>query len=620
MSKTRSKPSKAYPKPPTKQLIEPAGQQSLLDLAIWFGLILSILAVYAQVIHFDFVNYDDAEDVYENVHVMAGVTPATIKWAFTAVVSANWMPLTLLSHMLDCQLFGMASGMHHLVNVVLHALSAVLLFVLLQRATRARWPSAFVAFVFALHPLHVGSVAWIAERKDVLSTFFWFLALYFYVRYTERPGLGRYLLVAATFCLGLMSKPMLVTFPFTLLLFDIWPLGRMQWPKMLWEKIPLFALSAAAATVTFWVQGKVREAAVSLPLSSRIENALISYVTYIGQMFWPTGLAVFYPYRLPIETWQAVAAGACIVGVSAVAIYVWRAGAQRAAYITTGWFWYLGTLVPVIGLVQVGLQSHADRYMYIPMVGLSMVVAWGAADIVRKWPQTKSAIVAAAVISGVVCLTLASAEAAYWQNSETIFRRALAITGDNWQSHYNLGHYLMKAGRVAEAVPHFQAAQRFQPNHADSNDNLAFCLLNSGRAKEAIPYYEAVVRFKPASAEAHANLALALSRTPGRDADAIPEFEAALRIRPDNAEASNNLGACLLNNGRAKDAIPYFEAAVRLKPDSADAHFNLGLALAQTPGRARDAVAQYEAALRLKPDYRAAQQNLALLLLKVGGR
>jgi Flp pilus assembly protein TadD len=615
MSRTRGKPSKAYPKPQTKPLVEqPSGSQSLLDLAIWIGLILSILVVYAQVSHFDFVNYDDPEDVYNNVHVVAGVTFAGIKWAFTSVVSSNWMPVTLLSHMLDCQLFGLASGMHHLVNVLFHALSAVLLFLLLQRATGARGPSAFVAFVFAVHPLHVGSVAWIAERKDVLSTFFWFLALYFYVRYTERPSPGRYLLVVVPFGLGLMAKPMLVTFPFTLLLFDIWPLRRVQWPKMLWEKLPLFALAAGAAAVTFMVQGPVRRAAMSLPFTTRIENALISYVVYIEQTVWPARLAVFYPYRVPISVWEAVAACVVLLAMSALAVSMWR----TRPYITTGWFWYVGTLVPVIGLVQVGLQSHADRYMYIPMVGLLVAVAWGAAEVVRTWPGTQSVIATAAVIFCVLSIGLASAEAAHWQNSETLFRRAVAVTGDNWQSQYNLGHYLMKAGRIAEAVPHFQTAWRYQPEHVDTNDNLAFCLLNSGHAKEAIPYYEAVVRSKPDSAESHANLALALSRTPGRDGDAIQQFQAALRIQPDNAEASNNLGACLLNNGRAKDAVPYFEAAVRLKPDSPDAHFNLGLALANTPGRARDAIAQYEAALQLKPDYRAAEQNLALLLLKAG--
>ena len=608
MVRKRSKPSKAIPQAQTGQ-----PSPTLVDLAIWVGLVVSILVVYAQVSHFDFVNYDDPEDVYDNVHVTGGLTLAGIKWAFTAVVSANWMPLTLLSHMLDCQLFGMTSGMHHLVNVGFHALAAVLLFVLLQRATGARWPSAFVAFVFALHPLHVGSVAWIAERKDVLSTFFWFLALYAYVRYTERPSLRGYLLIVAPFCLGLMSKPMLVTFPFTLLLFDVWPLRRLQWPKVVWEKVPLFALAAVASAVTYLAQGSAR-ALISIPLPTRIENALVSYVTYIVQMFWPTRLTVFYPYPASIPMWQVAGALVVLVGMSAAAVYVWR----TRPYITMGWFWYVGTLVPVIGLVQVGTQAHADRYMYIPMIGLSVVLAWGAVEVARKWPQSQFVLAAAGIGFCVVCLGLAWHETAYWQNTETLLTRALAVTEESFLE-YNLGHYLMKTpGRAAEAIPHFKAALRIKPDDVDTYDNLGFSLMEMGRPAEAIPYYEKVVSLKPDSAAAQLNLGHALSRTPGRDADAIPHFAAALRLQPENVEINNDLGACLVNSGRAAEAIPYFEAALRLKPDSADAHYNLALALSQTPGRVRDAIPQYEAVLRLRPDYRVAQQGLELVRKKLG--
>ena len=340
---------------------------------------LSIFVVYAQVGHFDFVNYDD-EYVYENVPRPGRADTAGIKWAFTAVVSKNWMPVTLLSHMLDVQLFGLQSGMHHLVNVVFHALSAVLLFVVLQRATRARWPSAFVAFVFALHPLHVGSVAWIAERKDVLSAFFFFLALYATCATPNGPAWGRYLLVVAPFCLGLMSKPMLVTFPFTLLLFDLWPLRRLQWPKMLWEKVPLFALSAGASGGDLLWCKRSRGAVVH----SRLRRGSRT-LGFVVSLYRADVLARAAGGILSVpgdDRGMAGCAGRLVVmlGVSALAISAWR----TRPYFATGWFWYLGTLVPVIGLVQVGTQSHADRYMYIPMVGLPVMVAWGAADL---WPQ-----------------------------------------------------------------------------------------------------------------------------------------------------------------------------------------------------------------------------------------
>jgi tetratricopeptide (TPR) repeat protein len=289
--------------------------------------------------------------------------------------------------------------------------------------------------------------------------------------------------------------------------------------------------------VTYFAQQSTG-AVKAISLVMRVENAVVSYVVYIRQMLWPTRLAIFYPFPEAIAAWQIAFAVVVIPGVSAMAIHAWR----TRPYLGMGWFWYLGTLVPVIGLVQVGMQSHADRYMYIPMVGILVIVAWGAVDIVKKWPQAKFAVAAAGVAGCLACLAITPAQAAYWQNSETRFTHALDVTEDNWTDEFNLGHYLMKAGRIPEAVPHFAAAQRFQPNHADTNDNLAYCLLNSGRAAEAIPYYEAVVRLKPDSADAHANLALAFSRS-GRVGEAITQFQAALRMQPDNAETNNNLGA-----------------------------------------------------------------------------
>jgi tetratricopeptide (TPR) repeat protein len=587
-----------------------------LDAAIGFGLVLAIFIIYAQTGRFDFVSYDDDLYVYKNPHVIAGLTLDSIRWALTAVVSSNWMPITLLSHMLDVQLFGLQAGMHHLINVVFHAASAVLLYFTLHRATRARAASAFVAFLFAVHPLHVESVAWIAERKDVLSTLFWFLALYAYVRYSENPNPRRYLPVMVFFALGLLSKPMLVTFPFTLILFDLWPLRRVGWPRLLLlDKVPLFALAAASSVVTYFSQTSAGAVSGGMPAAVRIANALNSYLTYIAQMFWPARLAVLYSFPNYTALGPPIAAFVILVVLSGLAIYVVR---DRPWY-AVGWFWYLGTLVPVIGLVQVGIQSHADRYTYIPMIGLAIILAWGARDLMGKWPWTRTVFTVVAPALCLAWMAVASAQAAWWRDTPTLFQHALDVTEDNWGVLFNLAHYEMKTlDRCPDAINHLNAALRIKPGYMYAEDDLGVCLMKTGRPAEAIPHFEAILRAKPDSAAAESNLGEALSRTPGRDVEAIPHFEAALRMKPDSPDTLNDLGACLLNNGRAAEAVHYFERAVRLKPDSPDAHFNLALALAQTPGRQSDAISQYEGAIRLKPDSALPHHSLALLLAKLG--
>jgi tetratricopeptide (TPR) repeat protein len=488
---------------------------------------LTIFAVYADVGRFAFTSYDDNLYVSENAKVQAGLTLENIQWASTAVVASNWMPVTLLSHMLDCQLFHLQSGMHHLVNVVLHIVASLLLFVVLKRTTGARWPSAFVAFVFALHPLHVESVAWVAERKDVLSACFFFLAIYAYVYYVAQPSVRRYLLVAAAFALGLMAKPMLVTFPFVLLLLDLWPLRRVPAPRILWEKLPLIALSAAASVLTFFVQRSTL-AVQSFPLPMRIENALISYVVYVVQFFWPAGLAVLYPYQQSPAVWQALGALLLLAGVTALVVREWR----TRPYLATGWFWYLGTLVPVIGLVQVGLQSRADRYMYLPMVGLLIMLAWGTVDLMAKRPQLKVPITVAAVVACTACLLVARTQTGYWENSGTLFQRAVDVTQDNYVADYNLGNYLM----------------------------------NNQRSQDAIAFFEAALRIHPDYPEAENNLGMILGRMPGRMADAIPHFAAAARLRPSLVEAQFNLAVALEQSGRTAEAIAQYELLQRLQP------------------------------------------------------
>jgi Tfp pilus assembly protein PilF len=455
---------------------------------------------------------------------------------------------------------------------VLHALAAVLLFAWLRRATRALWPSAFVAFVFALHPLHVESVAWVSERKDVLSALGWFLATYAYIRYTERPSTLRYLLVAAAFCLGLMAKPMLVTLPFTLLLLDVWPLRRTRFPRTLVEKLPLFALSMASSAVAYFVQ-RSGGAVQTSSFQENVRNGLISYVVYIRQMFWPTGLAMMYPHQAS-TVWQAAGAFAILAGISAWAVFAWR----KRPYIAIGWFWYLGTLVPVIGLVQVGIQAHADRYMYVPMIGLSVILAWGAADVVRNWPQTKSWIATAAVVSCTGCLFVASAQAEYWRNSESLYQRAINVTENNYVAEYSLGEYLMDLpGRGLEAVNHFERALRIKPESADARNSIGAYMLQNGRDGEARSQFEAALRAQPDSAEAHFNLGLIFEKSPEGIPDAIANYAAAVHTRPAWARAHKNLGMLLLRAGRTTEAIAEFEAALRIQSDPEIARIMAGL-------------------------------------------
>ena len=613
--------------------------------------------MYSQVRHFDFVNFDDADYISSNPHVRNGITLEGIRWAFVSGDSANWFPLTRLSHMLDCQFFGLQSGWHHLTNVFFHLAATWLLFAFLYRTTRARWPSALVAFLFALHPLHVESVAWVAERKDVLSAFFWFLALWAYGRYAERPGPGRYALVLAAFCGGLMAKPMIVTLPFVLLLLDVWPLRRTDtagWGKILGEKIPLFALSAAAAATTYMVQagsGAVR-ALGPVPIGLRIENALVSYVVYAAKMFWPARLAVFYPYPPAVPVWEAALCGAALAGVSVLVARRFRA----CPYLAVGWAWYLGTLVPVIGLIQVGAQARADRYMYVPMAGLAIMVAWGAADLLARYPRLRPAAIAVAAAACAILTAVTWVQIGYWENSRSLFQHAVEVTEGNYLAHQNLAEELAKIpGRRPEAISHYQAALRIQPDYFDAHLHLGLVLSNTpgdlpeaisqygaalriepdsavahldlgnalskipGRLPQAISEYQAALRLQPAFAEAHNSLGSALMESPGGLPEAIWHLETALRIEPDYAEAHNNLGIALSQTGRLPEAITHLERALQASPDSAEAHNNLGIALSQS-GRLAEAIAEFEAALRLAPDYASAHKNLGIALADVPGR
>jgi protein O-mannosyl-transferase len=612
MTKNRLKQNK---KPATlKPQVPAARSDRYTGFFIGAALFALTIGVYAEARQFDFVNYDDPEYVTANPYVRQGVTATGIWWAMRSGEAANWFPLTRISHMLDVQLFGLNSGWHHCTNVLLHALAAILLYAFLARATHARWPSALVAFVFALHPLHVESVAWVAERKDVLSAFFWMLALYAYLRYVQKRGWQRYALVLTAFALGLMAKPMIVTLPFVLLLLDFWPLRRMSDTArgtLLVEKVPLFVLSLAASVIAWLSQqqaGAVKDLS-STPLDLRIENALVSYAAYIRQSIWPSGLAAFYPYPSGYAAWKILLA---IALLATCTIMVLRSVRSRP-YLATGWFWFLGTLVPVIGLVQVGAQARADRYTYIPMSGLVIMVAWGGAELAERRPQMRRMLAGAAVAACIVLAAVSVGQISYWRDSETLFRHALAVTERNSVAHNNLGIALAgKPERLTEAIAEYQAALEIQPDHAEARNNLGAALARvPGRMDEAIRQYEIALRIKPDYPEAHNNLGGALLEMPGRIPEAIAQLQTALRQKPDYEEAHNNLAIALSRTpGRTADAITEFEVALRLAPDDADAHYNLGVVMARAEIRIPEAITHFETALRLRPDYAQAQQWL----------
>jgi Flp pilus assembly protein TadD len=587
----------------------------------------------------EFNNYDDKLYITENPHALAGWTSDGVMWAFTATHASNWHPLTWLSHLLDCELYGLNPKGHLFTNVLLHIVNTVLLFLLLRRMTGALWRSGFVAALFALHPLHVESVAWVAERKDVLSTLFWILTIWTYVRYVERPGTKRYLPILLSFALGLMAKPMLVTLPFVLLLLDYWPLERFRVGQLdgnkevtkgifsdlreqrslvfslLWEKVPLFVLTVASSLVTFFAQKAGGSVGTweSYPLKIRIANALVSYLKYIGKMIWPQNLAVFYPHAgASLPMWQIVGAGVLLVSITVLAI---RA-APRRPYLAVGWLWYLGTLIPVMGLLQVGAQAMADRYTYVPLIGLFIMIAWGVSELAMRWKYGRIAL---AISSCVLLLGLMStswAQVRHWKNSITLFEHALKVTKNNYIAHNNLGAALEKQGKIEDATVHYIEALRIKPYFADPLNNLGFILLEQGRNAEAISHFSRALQVRPNFAEAHNNLGVALDGM-GRTDEATTHYSMALKIKPDFAEVYNNLGLALDGMGKPKEAIIQYKIALQMKRNYPEAQVNLGTAL-ERQGKLTEAIAHYSEALRLKPDFAGAHNSLGFALAQQG--
>jgi Flp pilus assembly protein TadD len=589
---------------------------------VYLLLIFATLVVFHRLPTHDFINLDDNLLVYENPQVLAGFTKEGVIWAFTQYHSEYWHPVTWLSHMLDCQVFGLRPGLHHLTSLLFHLANCALLLLILRKMTGALWRSAFVAGLFAIHALHVESVAWVAERKDVLSAFFWFLAIWAYVRYAEQPGLRRYLLVVLFFGLGLMAKPMVVTLPFVLLLLDYWPLGRMHLQnvntvshlnipgaslfRLVWEKIPLFVLTAVTVVATVVVQDKVGaiKSLETFPLASRIANALVSYVNYMAKMMWPHRLAVYYPYPETIPVWQVAGSGILLLGISVMVIKA----VKNRPYLVIGWLWYLGTLVPVIGLVQVGSQAMADRYTYLSLIGLFIMIAWGVPSILAGWRHERTVFAIASAILLLGCMVGTWRQVGHWQNSITLFQHTVRVTKDNHFAHNNLGVALSRSGRLAEATYHYSQALRLKPDRAEVHNNLGNALAAQGSVDRAVDHFYQALAIDANNARAYNNLGNLLANQ-GKTEEAINHYNEALRLEPDYVGAHYNLGTALAEQGRTELAIKHLTEALRLMPYWAGAHNNLGILL-ERRGRLDEAIDHYQEALRLDPGYGKARDNL----------
>jgi Flp pilus assembly protein TadD len=634
------------------------------------GLLLVALALgtFGRVCGYDFVNYDDSDYVTDNRQVQSGLTRESMAWAFTTTHSANWHPLTWLSLELDHQLYGMKAGGYHLTNLLLHTANTLLLFLALRRMTGAVWRSAVVAALFAVHPLHVESVAWVSERKDVLSTLFWMLTLLAYAWYAERPAWGRYFLVLLSFALGLLAKPMLVTLPCVLLLLDYWPLRRVVWPAagaslagptgkapvppgtspaarparvgwLLLEKLPLFALTAASCAVTLHAQRFAMHSFQYLPIKIRCLNALTSYAGYIGKMFCPLWLAALYPYPHEWSLAEVLAAGALLLAISGLALWT----ARRRPYLLVGWLWYLGTLVPVIGLVQVGKQQMADRYTYIPLIGLFVLLVWAAADLLARVSSRRALPVALSVLVLLPCVLLTWRQTESWRDAPSLWNHALDVTTDNSDAHICVGSFQAVAGKTRQAIAHYRQALAIAPNDSVAHYHMGAALATEGKTEEAVAHLTAAVRLDPRRSRAHLALGEALSQLGrleearqvlsaglehdpkdaadlhnslgivcgrlGKPEEAARHFAAALQLKPDLTQAHSNLGSVLAQQGDLTAAVEHFSAALRADPKNAVTHYNLGKALALL-GRRGDAAEEYRVALRLQPDLAPARAGL----------
>ncbi len=600
------------------------------DILINLFIIVLVFLVYLQVKDFEFINFDDNEYIYENRHVQKGLTPESILWAFTSTHAANWHPLTWLSHLLDVSLFGVKAGMHHLTNVIFHLFNSILLYLVFRMMTGHLWKSFIVAALFALHPIHVESVAWIAERKDVLSTFFWFLTMLCYLWYAKSPDFRRYLSVLLFYTLGLMSKPMLVTLPFVLLLLDYWPLKRFDnftmemegdhlknkvyLKNLIIEKIPLFILAAGSSFITFFVQksGKAVVAIGEHPLGDRLANAVISYASYMGKMIWPFNLAIFYPYPSSFSIIRVTGAIFLLIAIT-IAVVKFK---NQHKYLVTGWLWYIGTLVPVIGLVQVGSQAMADRYSYVPLIGLFIIVVWGISAVSVKWRNRNIMLSITTAVIFSIFINSSWVQTSYWMNSITLFQHALDVTADNHMAHTNLAVALEEKGRIEEAQKHYSKALSITPYDKIAHNNIGKFLIKQGRTDEALDHYFEALCIDPDYARAHFNIGIAMERQ-GEKNKAIEYFLNAVDIELDYLEAYIHLGYIEAEQGRIDQAIHYYSEALRIDPDLKTIHFNIGIALVKKR-RFTEAISHYSKVLRLQPEDAEVHNNIGTALIRIG--
>ncbi len=616
------------------------------------------IGVFFPVRSFDFVNYDDSDYVTANNHVLTGLSLANLRWAFESGHASNWHPLTWLSHQADCQFFGIHPGPMHSVNLVLHALNAALLFLVLRRMTGAHWKSALAAGLFAVHPLRAESVAWISERKDVLSGLFFLLTLGAYARYVHSQSTRRsrsagawYALSLLGFGLGLMSKPMLVTTPFLLLLLDHWPFGR--WTrvtfttatKLVLEKVPFFLLAVASSLVTFLVQRKGGAVSTVLSLADRVENAFVSYVRYVAKTIWPTNLSVLYPHPGHWPLWEVL--GAVLVALTITLLVALQI--RRRPWLFVGWFWLLGTLIPVIGLIQVGVQSMADRYTYLPGIGLFIMVVWGVGEWICARESMIWPIAAGSLLAVGACAAVCFHQIQFWRDSQWLFQRAIDVTSNNYLAYNNLGYYLSGQGHPERAKEYYSKSLGINPGYPDALNNYGFALAAEGRYAEAIPYYQAALRVSRNQPDIHNNLGNAFSET-GHLKEALDEYRLALQINPEHAEANNNLGIALAMQGnldqrhpaifdwrykpgpitpariatwampwrrntKIEEAIREYQSCLCLNPKDPQAHNNLGNVFMEQ-GRVDQAIGEYTQALQLNPKNPEAHFNLAVAYLR----
>jgi protein O-mannosyl-transferase len=622
VSKRRRSTAPRNPERPAQS--SPSWLERPAVVAAW--LILLNLFVYASVRHFELVNWDDSTYVTENPTVLGGLSWSSAWWALTTGHSPYWHPMTWLSHLLDVTLFGTDAGAYHVTNLVLHTANTVLIFELFRRMTGQTGRSAFVAALFAAHPLHVESVAWIAERKDVLSTFFWALTVLAYVAYVRRPAWTRYAAMLVLYALALMSKPMVVTLPAVLLLLDVWPLRRVDiaghntpWRRVIVEKIPLLALAMTTSVATVIVQHRVGAMAGfdALPWKVRAANATIGYVAYLWKTVWPTHLAAFYPlFAISPERVTGAALALAAITVATIAAH------RRYPYLLVGWLWYVVTIAPVIGLLQAGEQGMADRFMYVPMIGILVMLAWGAYELGGRlmahglWLMTAGAVVIVAASA-----VAARAQVAHWSDSVALWEHATRVTPESYIAHENLGQALRERGRLEEAKASYERALTHAPARSPGylaviHNSLGMVLTREGKTSEALEHFAAAAQLNPGFAEAQSNLGNALAAA-GRLPEAIAHYQEAVRLKPDYTEPRVGLGSAFLSQGNTADAIPQYREALRLDPNLAQAHNGLGGALAMT-GHGDEAMAEFTEALRLKPDLATAHFNIALLLIKKG--